>query len=216
GKSTLLSLIAGLNSPARGLIKLNGFDAKKKPAKRIAEAVGLLFQNPDLMLFCETVEKELAFGPGNKRILPEDISLRLNSILECLHISGHRDDPPFALSMGQRLRAALGAILTMQFPILLLDEPTTGQNIENVARLMNTLKNLSFVKTIIFCTHDISASMKYADRIIVLNKEGSVAVQGSPAEILADIGLLERNAIKIPASAKLAGLLNSRAVERAG
>ena len=194
GKSTFLSLIAGMNLPAKGVIKKTGH-------------VGLLFQNPDLMLFCETVERELIFGPRNKKVLPEEILSRVDSILKCLHISGHRDDSPFTLSMGQRLRIALGAILTMQLPILLLDEPTTGQNIENVARLMNTLKNLEFVKSIVFCTHDVNVAMKYADRIIVLNQEG-IAADGSPEEVLRDFDLLEKNAIRIPVSIRLAKLLD--------
>ena len=207
GKSTLLSLIAGMNLPDKGIVKVDGIDTKKKSARKGARHVGLLFQNPDLMLFCETVEKELTFGPKNKRILQKEILLRLDSILKRLHIVEHKDDSPFALSMGQRLRVALGAILTMQLPILLLDEPTTGQNIENVARLMNTLKNLSFVESIIFCTHDVNVAMKYADRIIVLN-HGGIAADGSPAEVLRNFDLLEKSAIRIPASIRLAKLLD--------
>lgn len=202
GKTTLISLIAGMNKPDKGTVAIRGEKVKSINHKQMTSLVGLLIQNPDLMLFCDTVEKELLFGPKHKKVNSQETNQRINSVFESLGLGAHKSDPPFSLSVGQRLRTALGAVLTLQPPVLLLDEPTTGQNQENVMKIMKMLKSLNFIKTIIFCTHDIYTAMRYADRIIVLNS-GSIAFDGPAKDIFNDISLMKRNNLSIPVSVRL-------------
>ncbi|MCK5213952.1 MAG: energy-coupling factor ABC transporter ATP-binding protein [Candidatus Omnitrophica bacterium] len=202
GKSTLISLIAGINKLSKGIVELDGQELNSIKYKQRTSLVGMLIQNPDLMLFCETVEKELLFGPEHKKIKRSEAISRMKDVLENLGLSKHKDDAPFALSVGQRLRTALGAVLTLQPSVLLLDEPTTGQNQENIVKVMKTLKELSFIKSIIFCTHDIYTAMYYADRIIVLNS-GQVVFDGESKNIFNDPDLMKKNSLSVPAPVRL-------------
>lgn len=202
GKSTLISLIAGINKASKGIVELNARELNSIKYKQRTSLVGLLIQNPDLMLFCETVEKELLFGPEHEKIKHSEAILRMKEILENLGLSEHINDAPFALSVGQRLRTALGAVLTLRPSVLLLDEPTTGQNQENIVKVMKTLEEVSFIKSIIFCTHDIYTATRYADRIIVLNS-GKVVFDGESKDIFNDLNLMKKNSLNVPVSVRL-------------
>ena len=203
GKSTLLSLIAGLIRPDKGEIIVNGIETGSLGAKKRASLLGFLIQNPDLMLFCDTVREELAFGPRHVRRTRADIDGAIAAILAFLNLSPQQNLPPFTLSMGQRLRAALGAVLSLQPRILLLDEPTTGQNKENIRRLMETLAQLEHIDTIIFCTHDFETAIEHADRIAVLHG-GRVAADCAPAEIFEHPELLRNAGLQMPLTTRLA------------
>jgi energy-coupling factor transport system ATP-binding protein len=202
GKSTLLSLISGLYKPVKGNILINGIDSFSIPLKKRSTLLGYLIQNPDLMLFCDTVYSELAFGPKHisKRIQIEN---EVNKILEQFHLMHQRDLPPFTLSMGQRLRTALGAIITLKPRILLLDEPSTGQNQENISRLMKMLSTLDFVDNILFCTHDFSIAAEYANRIVILDK-GKIISDGTPMEIFSQPDKLQSAGLQIPLITRIA------------
>jgi energy-coupling factor transport system ATP-binding protein len=203
GKTTLLSLIAGIRKPQQGEILFNQSgkkDCMRKSAKGMA---GFLMQNPDLMLFCESVEKEMLFGAEHTGVRNQEAIRRVDAIVDRLYLAPYRNDAPFSLSAGQRLRTALGSVLTMQPPILLLDEPTTGQNQENITRIMETIQNQEFIKTVIFCTHDIRTAMKYADRAIVLHA-GEAVYDGSPMRVFDNMELAEISGLAAPASMLLA------------
>lgn len=203
GKSTLFSLIAGLNKPDKGDVFIDGNDINSTGTKKRASLLGFLLQNPDLMLFCDTVYEELAFGPRHVNCRKTDISSAINETLELLNLVPQRDQPPFALSVGQRLRAALGAVLSLQPPILLLDEPTTGQNEENIKKLMRTLFNMSNIKTVLFCTHDLNIAIEYADRIVFMNN-GRIVGDGTPLELLRKFDTLPETGIRKPLTTRLA------------
>jgi energy-coupling factor transport system ATP-binding protein len=203
GKSTLLSLIAGLMKPENGSVKVNGYRSENLGAKQRASALGFLIQNPDLMLFCDTVYDELSFGPRHVKRIRKRADDEIEKILDFLNLLPQREQPPFALSMGQRLRAALGAVLSLKPRILLLDEPTTGQNEENIRRLMDTLAGLDHIDAIIFCTHDFETAIEHADRIVVLSN-GAVAADGGPAEIFDDLERLHSAGLQPPLVTRMA------------
>lgn len=206
GKSTLLSLIAGLYKPVKGNILINGIDSFSIPLKKRSTLLGYLIQNPDLMLFCDTVYSELAFGPKhiNKSL---QIESEFNRILEQFHLTHQKDLPPFTLSMGQRLRTALGSIITLKPRILLLDEPSTGQNQENISRLMKMLSTLDFVDNILFCTHDFNIAAEYASRIVVLDN-GEILTDGTPMEIFSKPDKLQNAGLQIPLITRIAKSLD--------
>lgn len=212
GKSTLLSLLAGLRKPQKGSIVMHAAHTLPGSRRTKKGMAGLLIQNPDLMLFCESVEQEMLFGTENRGIRRREGIARVDSMLEHLSLAPQRREAPFSLSVGQRLRTALGAVLTMETPTLLLDEPTTGQNQENIFRIMETVKRLQFLQSIIFCTHDIQTAMRYADRIIIL-REGAVVYDGAPSGLFDDPDLAEAAGLIVPLSVRIARNCGLRAFQ---
>ena len=136
-------------------------------------------QNPDLALFCETTELELAYGPTERRVATEEIVKQVSQASYSLNIGSLLDRAPQSLSKGQRLRAAVGAALTTQPDLLLLDEPTSGQDRVEVMRMMKALCSRGDETAIIFATHDLGLARAFATRVIEL-REGALVYDGSP------------------------------------
>ncbi len=187
GKSTLLAIIAGLFKPSSGRLLL------PEPAERSA-ACGLLLQNADLMLFCNSVYDELAFGPRQLRWPPSAVEHEVLRVAERLNIAEFFQQPPLSLSQGQRLRVALAAALTLRPRLLLLDEPTTGQDPLEVVRVLRAATATKSepgggIEAVMFSTHDLRTVLRYADRVLVL-AEGRILAECSPAELQSDRALL--------------------------
>ncbi|WP_449245028.1 ABC transporter ATP-binding protein [Desulfobacca acetoxidans] len=177
GKTTLLFLIAGLLKPLCGRILYQGEDLK---AERVLGCcVGFLLQNPDLMLICDTVVKELKFPLRNSRIPREEMEGKVREALDVLMIAALQNDFCFALSKGQRLRTAMASLLTLAPAIMLLDEPTTGQDRNNISEMMDHFERLG--KTIVFSTHDLTTAIHHATRLLVM-KKGRIRYDGPPQE----------------------------------
>jgi energy-coupling factor transport system ATP-binding protein len=191
GKSSLLGVLAGLIKPTSGLTIWNVESDKTASARR--PAVGLLLQNPDLMLFCNTVEEELAFGPRQFGLRPAEVAERVDAAARQMSVKMLLDQPALGLSQGQRLRAALAATLTLEPPLLLLDEPTTGQDPRQVSQLMEAI-SAEFTtghayRCLLFSTHDLRVAMRFADRVLVL-ADGALLADCSPERLMSDDALL--------------------------
>lgn len=184
GKSTLMSLTVGLNKPWKGKARVMGLDVSTTPTRKLVEHVGYVFQNPDHQLFTNTVEEELAFGPRNYGLPEEEIKRRVEEALKLLELEEFRKAHPHALSRGQRRRLAVASILTMEPEILVLDEPTTGQDWGHSTMLMNIARKLNREKgvTVIFITHDMRLVAEYADRVVLL-ENGKVRMIGTPRQV---------------------------------
>jgi len=184
GKSTLMSLTVGLNKPWKGKARVMGLDVSTTPTRKLVEHVGYVFQNPDHQLFTNTVEEELAFGPRNYGLPEEEIKRRVEEALKLLELEEFRKAHPHALSRGQRRRLAVASILTMEPEILVLDEPTTGQDWGHSTMLMNIARKLNREKgvTVIFITHDMRLVAEYADRVVLL-ENGKVRMMGTPRHV---------------------------------
>jgi len=169
GKSTLLHHIAGLHKPKKGKVRIADTDTKRTSAFKLSGIVSILFQNPELMLTCPTVYDEIAFGPRNMRLKAQHIEDIVNDGLQSLELSELYDCHPQAISGGQRLRCATASIAAMRPDVLLLDEPTSGQDIKNVEKLMEYCQRLSREgMTVIYITHDHEIAVKYSDRVICM------------------------------------------------
>lgn len=172
GKSTLLALLAGLYAPTMGLIR---FDQNA--------SVGLVQQNPDSLLFCRTVREELAFAPRHQGVIAREIELRVQDAARRFDLTELLVRQPILLSQGERLRVAVAATFTLHAPLLLLDEPTTGQDPEHEAQLMRTLTDAvrsgGPPRALVFSTHDLSVARNWSDRAVVI-EEGCVVVDDSP------------------------------------
>ncbi|WP_418470548.1 ABC transporter ATP-binding protein [Dialister invisus] len=197
GKSTLMNILSGLEEPSSGEILIHG----KSIGKR-REYIGYMLQEADLMLLNNSVREELLWN--NKTMTEKELDILLHK----LHVYHYRDDFPLALSKGQRLRVVLGALLSRRDnELLLLDEPTTGQDqksLENLSILLSYAAEQG--KTIFFCTHDIELASSLADRIFVLAQGHFVAV-GAPHEIFSNKEVLRMGGLSMPPMLELSEYL---------
>jgi energy-coupling factor transport system ATP-binding protein len=193
GKTTLIKHINGLLKPSKGTVLVNGMNTKESTVASIAKNVGLVFQNPDHQLFAETVEKELSFALMNFSFAPDESSKRINWAIHEFSLEGYRERPPFMLSGGERKRLALASVLCYGPSIVILDEPTTGQ--ERLASLLTKLNGEG--KTVIIVTHDMEFVSDYIPRTILLSG-GRVLADGSTKEILTQKELLAKASLVPP------------------
>jgi len=198
GKSTLLRLLAGLYFPNSGDISFFGERLTEQGLQdeafflRFRRRVGLLFQNPDIQLFCPSVFDELAFGPLQLRWPKDKIRQRVEEMLESMRIAHLRDRAPHRLSGGEKKRVALASVLILDPEVLLLDEPAAALDPSSQAQIVEFLASCKDgSRTVIVATHDLDTIEEVADRCYVF-ENGRVAGEGTPLEILHDVPLLER------------------------
>ena len=184
GKSTLMNLLGGLTHVEQGSICLDSLPIAKSLGK-----IGYLRQEPDLMLLADTVREELCW---KNKALTQDA---LEKLMRKLHLERYADDFPLALSKGQRLRVVLGAMLAKRPELLLLDEPTTGQDEQSLQEIKDLL--LDYKKqggTVFICTHDVELAAEITDRIIVL-RQGRIIADAGANQVLSDADLLREGGL---------------------
>jgi energy-coupling factor transporter ATP-binding protein EcfA2 len=204
GKTTLVKHAIGLLKPKQGQVLLEGVDTRELSVAQIAHSIGYVFQSPSHMLFAPTVREELAFGPQNLRFDQETIERNVTEAVGILNLKTLEDYPPLGLSFGQQKRVSIAAILAMRSKILVMDEPTAGQDYKNYMAFMNAILGLPNFAAILFITHDVDMAVCYANRVILVH-EGSIAADGPPAVVLADFELLRRCRV-VPTSLLAANL----------
>jgi cobalt/nickel transport system ATP-binding protein len=199
GKSTLLHIMNALIFPQSGKVYLEGQQATEKRFKDktfvhfFRQRMGYLFQDPDVQLFCPTVFDELLFGPLQLGLTQKESTARAVEIMAMLQVESLKDRPSYMLSGGEKKRVALGAVLTMNPDILLLDEPGNGLDPRSYSFLVELMIALSEAgKTIIVATHDLSLIGELGCRVIVLSEQHRVEKTGSAEEIIGDEELLLR------------------------
>jgi energy-coupling factor transport system ATP-binding protein len=172
GKSTLARLLARVIKPRRGEIRLDHADPRSDRRR-----VGLLFQNPLHQLFCETVDEEVSFGPRNFGCFDPT---KLSPILDATDLGSFRGSPVHGLSAGQQQRTALASILALEPRLVILDEPTMGQDWGHLSRFMDFLSELNRIgTTVLLITHDYKLVHRYAHHILLL-RDGHIVADGSP------------------------------------
>lgn len=190
GKTTLVKQALGLLRPTKGSVSLGDKNIRALSIAQIAARIGYVFQSPGAMLFAPTVQKELNFGPENLRIPPERRKQAIEQAATALNIAQFTERSPFALSFGQQKRVAIASVLAMQSKILLLDEPTAGQDHRSYMNFMEHLRNLSHLDAFLFITHDLDLALRFTQRVLLL-KDGALVADGKPLEVLSDASLLE-------------------------
>jgi len=204
GKTTLVKHAIGLLKPRQGKVVIEGQDTSELSVAQIAHTLGYVFQSPSHMLFAPTVREELAFGPGNLGYDETTIVEGVARAIEIVNLEGQEEYPPLALSFGQQKRVSIAAILAMRSRILVMDEPTAGQDYWNYMAFMDSILQMQGFESILFITHDLDLAICYASRIILLH-EGRIAGNGPPADVLTDPDLLRRCRI-VPTSLLQANL----------
>ena len=204
GKTTLVKHAIGLLKPKTGRVLVDGKDTRDLSVAQIAGVLGYVFQSPSHMLFAPTVQEELAFGPTNLKHTPDQIQKEVNEAIRIVNMSGREQDPPLALSFGQQKRVSIAAILSMRSRILVMDEPTAGQDYMNYLNFMDSILQLPNFEAILFITHDIDLAVIYANRVLLVN-DGTVIADGAPPDVLRDFSFLRANRM-VPTSLLQANL----------
>jgi len=190
GKTTLVKQALGLLRPTKGTVRLFGEDTRNLSVAQLASRIGYVFQSPSAMLFAPSVRKEISFGPENLRFAPERIKAAVEQAEEALNIAPFDKRSPFSLSFGQQKRVAIASVLSMQGKILLLDEPTAGQDYRSYISFMEYLRSLPELDALLIITHDLDLALRFTQRVLLL-KEGNLVGDGPPLQVLADPTRLE-------------------------
>lgn len=199
GKSTMAKLFNGLLLPDEGQVIIMGHDTRHTGVGQLSSIVGHVFQNPDHQIFAETVRKEVAFGAQNAGCSSEECEARVVEALEAVGLTGAEDHDPFSLTKGERQRVAVASILAAKPSILIVDEPTTGLDAEESARMMTMMRTLNQQgHTIIMITHDMGLVANYASRCILL-QHGKILADGPTREIFSDPELIQSASLTLPA-----------------
>ena len=194
GKTTLVKHALGLLKPTGGRVLLEGRETRQLTVAQAAHTVGYVFQSPTQMLFAPTVKEELAFGPRNLKIPENKIEENVQWAIETVNLPEELQTPPLALSFGQQKRISIAAVLAMRSRILMMDEPTAGQDYWNYTAFMDGILRMPGFDSILFITHDVDLAVVYANRILLVY-DGQLIVDGSPYEVLKDEELLRRSRI---------------------
>jgi energy-coupling factor transport system ATP-binding protein len=190
GKTTLVKQALGLLRPTKGTVRIYGEDTRKLSVAQLASRIGYVFQSPNAMLFAPSVRKEVSFGPENLRFSPERIKAAVLEAEKALNISEFDARSPFSLSFGQQKRVSIASVLSMQGKILLLDEPTAGQDFRSYISFMEYLRSMVSLDALLIITHDLDLALRFTQRVLLL-KEGNLVGDGSPLQELADPALLD-------------------------
>jgi len=184
GKTTLVKHLNGLLQPTSGYIHIGDWDTKEHSVAKLAKRVGYVFQNPDEQLFSKDVGTEVAFGPRNLGFNAEQVQGQVQDALVMTELSDKTETNPYDLSPTWRKMVAIASIISMSTPIVIFDEPTTGQDAVNIARIANVIKVLrERGKTVITITHDIDFCAENFERVIAMS-QGRVLLDGKANEVL--------------------------------
>ncbi len=189
GKTTLVKHAIGLLKPLQGRVLIDGVDTHKLSVAEVAKTLGYVFQSPSHMLFASTVYDELAFGPTNLGHPAAQIEKEVLEAIEIVNLSGKEKEAPLSLSFGQQKRVSIAAVLAMRSRILVMDEPTAGQDYQNYMDFMDAIVQLPNFEAILFITHDIDLAVIYANRVVLMNN-GRIVADGKPDQVLNDFNQL--------------------------
>jgi len=215
GKSTLIQHLNGLLKADSGTILINGLDITGKNIKMndVRKKVGLVFQYPEYQLFEETVEKDVAFGPGNLGLSEQAVHERSKEAIEMVGLDYEeiKDRSPFELSGGQRRRVAIAGIIAMKPEVLILDEPTAGLDPRGRSEILEKIKLLhkKYNTTVLLISHSMEDIARLCGKVLVINK-GEIAFSGTPKEVFSQVDELESIDLGVPQMTALMEKLSQR------
>jgi len=203
GKTTLVKHLNGLLQPTRGQVLIGDWDTKQHSVAKLARRVGYLFQNPDEQLFSKNVGTEVAFGPKNLGFEGDQLEAQVQDALALTELSDKTETNPYDLSATWRKMVALASIISMGTDILIFDEPTTGQDAANMARIAHVIAELRRQgKTVITITHDIDFCAENFERVIAM-AQGKILLDGKANEVLGQEQILATTYVDPPQVTRL-------------
>ena len=214
GKSTLAKHMNAILVPTEGKVTVNGIDsADEERIIQLRRNVGMVFQNPDNQIVANVVEDDVAFAPENLGVEPAEIRRRVDEALKQVGMYDKRQHAPHLLSGGQKQRVAIAGVIAMEPKIIVLDEPTAMLDPIGREEFISTVTRLCREKgmTVVLITHHMDECVG-ADRLIVMSN-GSIVADGVPAEVFADIELMEREGLTVPETTRLLYDLKQRGMD---
>ena len=209
GKTTLAKHLNQILVPTTGSVNLEGEDICNKNSIELTKLIGYVFQDPDNQIFSNTVYKELAFGLKNINLDENECKKRIDQALALTGLAGKENEHPFSLGKGERQMIAVASILVMQPGILVVDEPTTGQDWAGINRMMSLVDVLhKNGTTIVMITHDMDIVSKYATRTIAM-KAGSLVLDGKTSEVFSNTEVLKDTFVTPPQCVQLSQKLRA-------
>ena len=203
GKTTLVKHLNGLLKPTSGSVHVGDWDTREHSVAKMAKRVGYVFQNPDEQLFSKDVGTEVAFGPKNLGFNGEQVQALVRSALALTELSDKTETNPYDLPPTWRKMVALASILSMDTDVVIFDEPTTGQDAANVARIANVVAALrERGKTVITITHDIDFCAENFERVIAMS-QGTILLDGPAEDVLGQEDVLATTYVDPPQLTRL-------------
>ena len=203
GKTTLVKHFNGLLKPTEGDVVVFGKNTRETPTYELIEHVGYVFQNPDQQLFSNKVYDELAFGLTNVGYSKEQIQKRIEDVAAKMNMENLLEERPYSLSKGDRQRVVISCILALDPNVIIVDEPTTGQDPQKRREIMDLMKELHTQgKTIIVITHDMNLAAEYAERCVIMS-DGKVILDGGPKDIFVQTEKLASTHLNPPSVTQL-------------
>lgn len=197
GKSTTLLAILGFVRPQEGRIRVGGLDVVPQNFREIRRRLGAVFQNPDDQLFLPTLEEDVAFGPLNMGLDREQVESRVRKALQAMGLEGMERRPPHHLSAGEKRRAALATVLSMDPSLLALDEPASNLDPRGRRQLIHWLQASTLTKLLI--THDLEMVLDLCSRVLLID-QGRIVASGSPLKLFQDHELMAHHGLEAPYS----------------
>ena len=218
GKSTIAQMMNALLSPTEGVVRLDGEDinASAKIRYRTRFRVGIVFQYPEYQLFEETVEKDIAFGPGNMGLSPEEIKKRVETAADFVGLPRKLlSASPLELSGGQKRRIAIAGVMAMQPKVLVLDEPAAGLDPRGRREIFERLLEYRKAQnsTLVIISHSMEDAAEYSDRILAL-RDGEILCEGTPREVFSQYERLSESGLSLPQVTRIANEVQKRCAER--
>ncbi|WP_229711394.1 energy-coupling factor transporter ATPase [Pectinatus frisingensis] len=214
GKSTLARQLNGLLLPTKGVCIVDGMDTRNEATIwQVRQKVGMVFQNPDNQIIAAIVEDDVAFGPENLGIVPQEIKKRVTESLRAVGMEKKRKFAPHLLSGGQKQLIAIAGVLAMRTDYLVLDEPTAMLDPSGREAVLKAVREIheKYGITIILITHFMNEAIM-ADRIIVMHM-GKIAVDGSPRQVFSDAAKVKRLGLEMPLAAQIAHRLRLKGMD---
>ena len=207
GKTTLVKNIVALLKPTEGVLRVAGLDVRNMKTWELADKVGIVFQNPDIQLFNESVVKEITYGPKSMNFTPERTSERVSYVAKRFGLTSLMNESPGEVDKGTRQKIAIASVVVLDPQTLIIDEPTTGQDPDSARQIMDIASQMNKEgRTIIMITHNMPLVAEYAKSTMVLS-DGHVLFQGSVKNVYREAEMLKRASLKPPQIIQLALLL---------
>lgn len=213
GKSTLAKLSNSILIPESGRVLVNGMDtADEALSYDIRRTVGVVFQNPDNQIVASIVEEDVAFGPENLGVPPEELRRRVDDALKAVGMYEYRNHEPHKLSGGQKQRVAIAGMIAMLPECIVLDEPTAMLDPKGRKEVMDTVRRLNRERgiTVVFITHFMEEAAA-ADRVVVMD-DAKIVLDGTPKDVFLKADLLKSIGLDIPKAAALAAELRANGI----
>lgn len=214
GKTTFASLLVGLNKPTSGKGTVCGLDINRATIRELTSKVGYVFQYPEHQFVEDTVYKEVAFSLKAQKRPQDEIDARVAQVLKLLGVEQMKEKHPLRLSMGQKRRLSVATMLILDTDVLILDEPTTGQDRKNIDNIMDIMQEANRRgTTIILITHDMNLAAKYSNKFMVMDR-GEVVFFGSKSDLFRNLGRIRSSVLVLPEIYELTQALHERGMSQ--